>query len=263
MPYPMLCNQRQKFLTGYIMGLLFCCLAAPVGAQQAVQASVTPTSSANTSQSPHSATDAAPVSSQTLVAGRDYMVLTKRVPASSDRLDIVYFFWYNSPTSAKMDPLIRDWAKNHAPALVNFKPLPAVLEQGWGYGARIFFGLVDLGKEDQVGPRLLRAIDQGVVDYNNPKSLRDWLSDQGVSPSAFSQSINSGKVIAQTSWMPSLMRLYAIRNVPTIIMDGQFVFAAKPKEDPKDFLSRIELGAEALSQQKMIEMAKSREANHR
>ena len=214
-------------------------------------------------QTPASSTGApttlpAQTSSRSLVAGRDYLVLAKPVSAPDDRLEVAYFFWYNSPASAKFDPVIRNWAATKASPFVKLRPMPAVLENKWGYGARVFFALQLLNREHDLGPKLMQALDQGVVDYNSPKSLSAWIGEQGVSMSAMNKAINDPRVIAQTSWMPSIMRLYGVERVPTVLIDGQFLFVQDEKEKPADFMSKISFAAEALTQRKLKALANTR-----
>lgn len=193
------------------------------------------------------------------MAGRDYLVLAKPIPAPTDRLEITYFFWYNSPASAKFDPLIRQWVAAKASPLVKFRPLPAVLENNWGYGARLFFALQEIDKEATLGPKLMQAFGSGIVDYNSPKSLSEWMRDQGVSIQVLQSAVNSPRVIAQTSWMPSLMRRYGVERVPTVVIDGQFLFIAAKDEKPEAFLSRIDYASQVLTQRKLLQMARQRQ----
>lgn len=232
--------------------LLVAGLALPIHSQAQVSAQSSHQGSDQTVRRPSS------TSGRSLVAGRDYLVLAHPLPAPDDRLEVTYFFWYNSPTSAKIDPLMREWIATKASPLVKFRPMPAVLQNNWGYGARIYFALVQLGKEDAVGPKLFRALSDEIVDYNSPKSMADWLRDQGVSTEALSKAINDPRVIAQTSWMPSMMKPYGVERVPTVVIDGQFLFVANPDEKPESFISRIGFASEVLTQRKLQEMAKQR-----
>lgn len=212
------------------------------------------------SQAPSQVQDSAPPASsgRQLVAGRDYMVLASPVAAPDDRLEVAYFFWYNSPASAKIDPLVRNWAATKASPFVKFRPLPAVLDNKWGYGARIFFALTLLNREHDIGPKLMQALDKGVVDYNSPKSLSTWMSEEGVRLDALNKAVNDPRVIAQTSWMPSMMRRYGVERVPTILIDGRYLFIQGEKEKPEDFMSKISFAADALTQKKLQEIAQKR-----
>ena len=192
-----------------------------------------------------------PSQERVLVAGRDYVVLAKKIPSSVERLDVVYFFWYNSPTTAKMDPAIRRWASNQAPALVKFIPQPAVLSQDWGLGARLFFALRDLNMEEKVGPRLVQALAEEVVDYNNPKALYAWLKEEGVNSKQLMEALNSPSTIAQTTWMASSMQLYGVQQVPTVIIDGQFVFTPKANETASAFVDRLNYASVVLAKRKV------------
>lgn len=197
-------------------------------------------------------------SSRTLVAGQDYLVLAKPVAVPDDRLEVAYFFWYNSPTSAKLDPVIRNWAATKASPFVKLRPLPAVLENKWGYGARVFFALQLLNREHDVGPKLMQALHQGIVDYNSPKSMTAWLSEQGLSMKVMNGAINDPRVIAQTSWMPSIMKLYGVERVPTVLIDGQFLFVQAANEKPEEFMSKVSFASEALTKRKLQALARSR-----
>lgn len=198
----------------------------------------------------------APVRS--LVAGRDYLVLAKPLAAPEDRLEVMYFFWYNSPATAKLDPLIRSWANTKASPFVRFRPLPAVLDNNWGYGARIFFALQLLNRESDISPKLIQAMDQGIVDYNSPKSLSDWMSEQGISRDSINKAVNDPRVIAQTSWMPSMMRRHGVERVPTVLIDGKFLFVQGEKETAANFMSKISFASDELAQRKIKEIAASR-----
>jgi hypothetical protein len=197
-------------------------------------------------------------SGRTLVAGKDYLVLAKPVTVPDDRLEVAYFFWYNSPSSAKLDPIIRNWAATKASPFVKLRPMPAVLENKWGYGARVFFALQLLNREHDVGPKLMQALQQGVVDYNSPKSMSTWLNEQGVSLKAMNDAVNDPRVVAQTSWMPSIMRLYGVERVPTVLIDGQFLFVQDENEKPEDFMAKVSFASEALTQRKLRSLAKAR-----
>lgn len=188
---------------------------------------------------------------RSLIAGRDYVVLAKKLPSSVDRLDVMYFFWYNSPTTAKMDLSLRRWASDQAPALVKFIPLPAVLSQDWGLGARIFFALRELGVEEKVGPRLTQALAEEVVDYNDRKALFDWFKEEGIKPKDLNDALNSASTVAQTTWMASAMQLYGVEQVPTVVIDGQFVFTPKNNETPSAFVDRIQYATVILARRKI------------
>lgn len=245
---PFSLSKIRYLLAALVVG---CALSLPAAAQ------IKPQSSTPTASQTKAATTPG---GRALTAGRDYLVLAHPMPAPDDRLEVVYFFWYNSPTSAKVDPLMREWVATKASPLIKFRPLPAVLENSWGYGARVYFALIQLGKEDVVGPKLFRALSDEIVDYKSPKSMSDWLRDQGVSIGAMSKAINDPRVIAQTSWMPSMMRPYGVERVPTVVIDGQFLFVASPDEDPEAFVSRIGFASDVLTQRKLQEIAKRRQS---
>lgn len=234
------------FLAAVLAATMGLSLAAPVLAQQ-VAPTVAPSMAAPTVARP-----AAPA--RQLVAGRDYQLLASPLPTTPGRLDVIYFFWYGSPWSQSFDPLIRRWADDRAPALIRFQPSPVVLADGWGYGARVFFALEQMGIEHATGPALMRAISQGVVQYADPSTLNEWLSTNGVDTKAFSKAINSPLTVAKTSSSPSVTRLYAIQRVPAVVIDGRYVFTINAAGDTAELMDRVAFATEALAQRKAAEM---------
>lgn len=193
-----------------------------------------------------------------LQAGRDYLVLANPRPAPEDRLEVSYFFWFNSPGSAKLDPHLRHWVQNRASPFVIFRPIPAILDVKWGYGARVFFALQRLRRDHDLTPKLMQAIDKGIVDYNSPKSLSTWLAENGVDRQDMSDAINDSRVVAQTSWIPGLMRQYGVERVPTVVLDGTYLFVYDPKDKPEDFVAKISFAAESLTKKKLEALAQKR-----
>jgi thiol:disulfide interchange protein DsbA len=188
-----------------------------------------------------------------LVAGRDFLVLSQKLPTTPGRIDVIYFFWYGSPWSASFDPLIRKWAAEKAPAVARFQPAPAVITEGWGYGARVFYALEAMHIERTVGPALIAAIHSGVVKYDTPKSLQDWLRTNNVDIKAFTAAINSPLVVAETASSPQISKIFGVNSVPTVVVDGQFLFVIGPSGDVNELLSRVSYAVEALAQKALTQ----------
>lgn len=184
---------------------------------------------------------------RTLRAGVDYSVIANPAPQDPRYIDVVYFFWYGSPWSARFDPMVRKWVDERAPTIVRFKPSPVVMQDDWAFGARIFHALDEMGLESRISPLLTRAISEGAVDYNNPSSVRDFLVRQGVDKDAFQRKINSPMVIAKATAAPRHVRLYGLHAVPTVVVDGRFVFHPQAQGNPAELLDRVSYAVEAIA----------------
>lgn len=189
-----------------------------------------------------------------LVAGKDFTVMARPVPPTKNRVDVVYFFWYGSPWSANMDRRIRTWAEN-APPSVMFTASPAVLSRDWVYGARVFYALRSMSLDQKLSPPLMQAIQSGVVDYSDPSSLRDWLSERGVNMVKFRAAINSPQVIAQASGAQINMKVYGVSVVPTVVVGGKYIFVPKASGDTEELLQRVNHAVMTLAKQQEIDAA--------
>jgi thiol:disulfide interchange protein DsbA len=138
--------------------------------------------------------------------------------------EVIVFFYYNSPWSAQMAPYLQDWAAEAGPA-VHIQWAPAVLDPVWGYGARVFFALDQVGAA-AITPKLLQAYDQHLLTYGDSAALVKWLSEQGVQGDDFAHALDDGRVRAHTAWTPTVMTLYGVHSVPTFVINGRYVIEA-------------------------------------
>ena len=77
----------------------------------------------------------------TPVEGVDYIEL--RPPQSvesSDRVEVLEFFWYRCPHCYALEPELEAWAKR-LPRDVQFRRSPGILNDDWAVDARIFYTL--------------------------------------------------------------------------------------------------------------------------
>jgi len=173
---------------------------------------------------------------QYVVKGQDFQVLQPAQRSTPGRTELVVFFWYGSPWVAQVEPYLRNWVEQgRAPAnlRIQFVPLLTNQNESWAFSARIFFALEQLRVERQITPKLLRAVQEKVVDLSSPKSVNTWLVHQGVDGKAFQEAINSPMVIARVSSLPSVARNYQAKSTPTFVIDGTYQIAATEKMPPE------------------------------
>lgn len=169
-----------------------------------------------------------------VVRDKDVRVLSKPQPYEAGRIELTVFFWYGSPWSAKVDPYLRAWVESgRAPAQLKIDYVPVVQGPEWAFGARIFYALRELGLEQTLTPKLLRAVDQGVVSLKSPRSVSNWLVEQGVAAEKFEQAINSPRVVARLAGLPHIARAYEVRSTPTFVINGQFHIASTTLMPPE------------------------------
>lgn len=171
-----------------------------------------------------------------VVKGQDFQVLSPAQRSTPGRTEVVVFFWYGSPWMAQVEPALRAWVEEgRAPANLRLKfvPLLANQDKSWAFSARIFFALEQLGVERQITPKLLRAVNEKVVDLSSPVSVNTWLVQQGVDGVAFQKAINSSMVVSQVSALPWVARNYQVKSTPTFVIDGTYHIASTEKMPPE------------------------------
>lgn len=174
-----------------------------------------------------------------LIRDQDFRVLANPVRTSvpDGDVEVIGFFHYGSPWVQQVAPFVQAWM-NQAGPRVHFTWAPAVLDQDWGWGARVYFALQQTGDLDSVQQDLLVADGTTQLPDRDPQALMTWLHDRRVDEKAFAKAMNDGKVIARASWVPSLMARYEIRTVPTFVINGKYLVESNEDAAPLTALAR-------------------------
>lgn len=179
----------------------------------------------------------------------NFYKLAHPLPKTRSETEVIVFFWYGSPWAAKVDPFIREWISNgNVPTNVKITWAPVIFDEEGAFSARIFFALKMLDKETTISPILLKAVSEGRVDLQSPKSVSDFLSTQGVSFKDLQNAINNPLVIAQTTKVQSVMRLYDVETSPSYIIDGEYLIPSNVEQSPEKATAVMMFMTEKLSQ---------------
>lgn len=169
----------------------------------------------------------------TLIKDRDFRELNTPVRTSvpDGDIEVIAFFHYGSPWVGQVAPYVQAWEDQNS-SRVHFHWAPAILDNDWGWGARVYFALDQLGEPDSLNTKLMVAFGNKELKDGDNKSLVDWLSKNGVDPKVFLAAANDGKVLARTAWVPSIMNTYEVRTVPTFVINGRYVIETSDAVSP-------------------------------
>lgn len=186
-----------------------------------------------------------------VVVGRDFTKYEKPLPKTrgqANQVEVIYFFWYGSDLSWKIDRNMREWAASQ-PYPVLLSPSPVILGDSpyQILGARIFFTLKQLGREQDLGPLFFDAVQGKHVDMTNPQAIVDWFAVRGIDERTFKRVINSNEVKSSTLNVYRTMRDYDIQAVPTIVLDGQYQIRVSNKFPPERVAAVAQFMAQHLS----------------
>lgn len=186
----------------------------------------------------------------TISPGKDFTVYEKPKPtnATPDRVELVYFYWYGSPWAKEIDRDLRTWA-NTRPYGVKLIPAPAAFGSKHEiFGARIFFALELLGKEEEISPLLLEAVSQRRLNFDSIPAIVKWMDARGVPEKDFLKAMDDPRTKASTARVQDVMKIYGIKSVPTVVINGKYVVRAYDKVPPDRFLKIVKVLTQRLSE---------------
>lgn len=186
----------------------------------------------------------------TLVRGKDFTVYDKPRPtnATADRVELIYFYWYGSPWANEIDRDLRVWAKTR-PYGVKLIPAPAAFGSNHEiFGARIFFALELLGKEEEISPLLLEAVSQRKMNFDSIPAIIKWMEARGIPEKDFLRAMDDSRTKASTARVKDVMKIYGIKSVPTVVINGKYVVQAYDKLPPQRFLQVVKLLTQHLAE---------------
>lgn len=176
----------------------------------------------------------------------DFRRIDPPVPSAPDRIDVLLFFWLGDPEAEDTLDAWRQWT-GQAPGALRFDWFPAILDDAWAYGTRVFHALREIGRDDLL-PGLVAAMASEQVDYTSPLELRNWLERQGVDADVFEQAVNSDAVIERSAMTPAIGWLYQIQAAPSIVVAGRYVIEASATRTPAQMVMIAQSLAEGLRQ---------------
>src|ERR1700741_3692543 len=95
-----------------------------------------------------------------LAKGTNYEVLAQPQPTDSKgKVEVLEFFWYACPHCYSLQPPLETWLKRK-PADVEFRRVPAVLDNSWLQLARTYYAIEAMGLLDKLHRDLFNAIHQ-------------------------------------------------------------------------------------------------------
>ncbi len=155
-------------------------------------------------------------------AGKEYVVLSKPQPVnSSDKIEVIEFFWYACPHCYQLEPILNSWVKDQ-PADVEFIRIPAVLGPHWELLARGYYTADVLGVADKIHAPLFDYLHKSRKRIRNVGDLKTFFVSQGVSEADFEKTFNSFAVVTKTNRAKQASQRYGLDSVPTLIVAGKY-----------------------------------------
>ncbi|MDD2800814.1 MAG: thiol:disulfide interchange protein DsbA/DsbL [Methylobacter sp.] len=150
-----------------------------------------------------------------------YEAVTPAQPTkSTDKIEVIEFFWYGCPHCYSFEPSLSKWAKT-LPKNVEFIRQPAVFSELWGKHAKAYFTAEALGVVDKVHSDLFDAV-QAKQSLETEDELAKFFAAHGVKDSDFRTNYNSFLVDAKMRQAKTMAARYGVTGVPAIIVNGKY-----------------------------------------
>ena len=160
-----------------------------------------------------------------LVPGRDYRIVNPAQPTESGkRVEVLEFFWYACPHCNALQPSLRTWLKQK-PADVEFRRVPAVLDNSWLPLTWAYHALEAMGAVDKLHYDVFHAIHEQKIRLSDENVLFDWTAKQGLERQKFVETYKSFGVRSRGQRSAEMTRNYDIHGTPALVVDGKYMLA--------------------------------------
>ena len=162
-----------------------------------------------------------------LSPGVDYTELKPGQPVDAQgKIEVLEFFWYGCPHCYTLEPMLEKWIAR-LPADVQFRRVPAVLNEGWAREAAVYYSFEALGVLDKLHRPFFDAIHRERISTRDPAALTQWLADKGIDAKKYDEALKSFGVQSKVRRARQLSAAYRIDGTPAMAVDGRFTVGAE------------------------------------
>jgi len=156
-----------------------------------------------------------------LTEGKDYTLVRPPQPTSTNKIEVMEFFFYGCIHCFHLDPKLQKWEKSK-PKDVQLILVPTIFRDSWEPMARTYYALDSMGQEGKVHDALFRAWNVENTALLEESAIVNFVSARGVDGSKFSAAYNSFSVQSRVNRSKQMIRSYGIEGTPTMIVNGKY-----------------------------------------
>lgn len=156
-------------------------------------------------------------------AGKDYLVLEKRVPteAPAGKVEVIEFFWYSCPHCNAFEPALEAWIKA-APKDVSVKRVPVAFRADFAPQQRLYYALEALNKVDELHRKVFQAVHGERLPLTTDEAIIAWAEKQGLDKAKFTEAYQSFSVASKLRRAVQLQDAYKVEGVPALGIAGRY-----------------------------------------
>lgn len=154
--------------------------------------------------------------------GVEYFRVADQPTDSSDKIEVLEFFWYGCPHCYKFDPILKKW-KEAKPANVEFIRVPAVFRPEWKVHARSYYALQAMSLGEKYHSVIFDAMHKDKKSLYTESAMIDFLVSKGVNKEEFKAAYDAFSVDSQVRKAIKKVTGYAIKGVPAMGVNGKYL----------------------------------------
>jgi thiol:disulfide interchange protein DsbA len=155
------------------------------------------------------------------VQGKDYILLKPSQPASSKKIEVLEFFFYECSHCFYLHPELAAWEKT-MPSDVEISFVPTIFRDSTEPLARTYYALEGMGKIKQLDDAIYQAIHVKQANLYDLDTISAFIGSNGVDRAKFSAAYNSFTVNSKVVRAKQMIRSYGINGTPTLVVDGKY-----------------------------------------
>lgn len=158
-----------------------------------------------------------------IVEGKDYVVLSKPVPAlDAKKIEVTEFFSFTCVHCKDLDPILRNHAKTF-PSDVRVRSEHIVWDDSTLALAKVQATINATNTQNVLSPLVFDAIFNKRINLADPSVLKDWIKQQkGFDTAKFLATYNSPKMDIDAKNMAKMTVEHNIDSTPRIIVGGKY-----------------------------------------
>jgi thiol:disulfide interchange protein DsbA len=157
-----------------------------------------------------------------LMEDADYRVIPKQQLTDTERIEVVYFFYYGCTWCYQFEPYVADWLKNK-PTDVSFRRVPALRNSKWVTLTRTYYTYEALDLLPRLHAVTFRAFHRDDVNLQSEGALFDWVEKHGVERKRFEEVFKSEAITARVMNSRALTNAFEVESTPSVAVDGRYI----------------------------------------
>jgi len=154
--------------------------------------------------------------------GVHYKKLPQAMTRTSDKIEVLEFFWYGCPHCYSFEPYIKSW-KKALPENVTFARVPAIFRPDWEIQARTYYALSNMGLIESVHGKIFEAVHKNKKRLNTLESMTAFVEKNGVDRKKFLEEYKSFGVDGLVRKAKKKQSEYKIQGVPGVVVNGKYL----------------------------------------